>query len=110
MTPSPPSTIAVATKQMHYVYILRSLKDHMLYLGWTTDLQRRLWEHNAGLSQATKTRGPFELVYYEAYSHREEAKAREYRLKRSQHALESLKKRIPLTIALASSWSKEGRG
>ena len=46
----------------HFVYILRSLKDHRLYVGETRDVQKRLDRHNSGLTRSTRHRGPFELV------------------------------------------------
>ncbi|MFZ2521883.1 MAG: GIY-YIG nuclease family protein [Minisyncoccia bacterium] len=51
---------------MFYVYILKSEKDNNLYTGYTNDLKRRLIEHNSGKSKSTKSRKPFELIYYEA--------------------------------------------
>lgn len=62
---------------MYYVYILQSLKDKKLYVGFTDDLKRRLNEHNEGLSFSTKGRRPFILIYYEAYIDRKDAIARE---------------------------------
>ena len=60
-----------------FVYLLRSLKDGQFYIGWTTDLKRRLEEHNAELTTSTKSRKPFELVYYETCSCPELAKSHE---------------------------------
>lgn len=51
---------------MHYVYVLRSLKDGQLYTGYYGDLKKRLDEHNKGYVEATKRRSSFELIYYEA--------------------------------------------
>lgn len=62
---------------MYYVYILRSLKDGKFYIGFASDLQRRIEQHNKGLSLSTKARGPLELVYYEAYRNRKDAMAKE---------------------------------
>lgn len=45
------------------------------------DLERRLTEHNAGKVLSTKNRKPFELVYYEACRHQENALRREQYLK-----------------------------
>jgi putative endonuclease len=50
----------------YYTYILRSDKNGLLYTGFTTNLRKRLQEHNEGKSTYTKNRGPFKLVYYEA--------------------------------------------
>lgn len=66
---------------MHYVYILRSLKDTGLYVGMTQDLNKRLGHHNAGRVRSTKARKPFELLYKEVYATRAEAREREKYLK-----------------------------
>lgn len=52
---------------MHYVYILKSLKDGKIYIGRTSNLRNRIKMHNDNKNFSTKTRTPFELVYYEAY-------------------------------------------
>ncbi len=62
---------------MFYVYILKSLKDDKLYVGYSSDLKRRLKEHEVGKNFSTKYRRPFKLIYYEAYSAEEDAKTRE---------------------------------
>ncbi|MFA5405160.1 MAG: GIY-YIG nuclease family protein, partial [Ignavibacteria bacterium] len=49
--------------------------------GQTSDIQKRLSEHNLGLCKSTKSRIPFELVYKEAYKTRGEAMNRERELK-----------------------------
>ena len=66
---------------MSYVYLLHSAKDKGFYIGFSTDLKRRLSEHTRGASFATKSRGPWKLIYYEAYTEREDAKGREKFLK-----------------------------
>jgi putative endonuclease len=66
---------------MYYVYVLFSLKDYKLYVGYTGDLKRRISEHSAGFSTATKERRPLKLIYYEAYLEELEAKRRERYLK-----------------------------
>ncbi|MFH1226225.1 MAG: GIY-YIG nuclease family protein [bacterium] len=66
---------------MYYVYLIRSLSDKKFYLGFTDDLRRRFKEHNLGLSQATRYRRPFELVYYEAHQNKKDVLARERFLK-----------------------------
>lgn len=62
---------------MFYIYILHSLKDNNLYVGYTSNLRRRLNEHQNGLSQSTKYRTPLELIYYEAYKIKQDALERE---------------------------------
>ena len=66
---------------MFYVYVLHSTKDNGFYIGFSTDLKRRLSEHKRGASFATKSRGPWKLIYYEAYTEREDAEGREKFLK-----------------------------
>ena len=62
---------------MYYVYTLISNKDQKLYTGYTNDLTRRLKEHNNKENFSTKYRTPFELIHYEAYQNKEDAKNRE---------------------------------
>ena len=50
----------------YYTYVLRSIKDEQLYIGFTNDLKNRIAMHNTGKVDATKSRRPLELVYYEA--------------------------------------------
>ncbi|MDP2670959.1 MAG: GIY-YIG nuclease family protein [bacterium] len=64
-----------------YTYVLRSLKDGDLYVGWTDDLKLRLEKHNKGLVRTTKSRRPFELVYFEAGLSKQKAVSREKSLK-----------------------------
>jgi putative endonuclease len=62
---------------MFYVYILQSLKDRKLYIGYASNLKRRLKEHKTGGSVSTKKRPPFRLLYYEAHSNEKDARRRE---------------------------------
>jgi putative endonuclease len=66
---------------MHYVYVLRSLKDNGFYIGYSANLRRRLSEHVSGESFTTSHRGPWKLIYYEAYLERDDALGRERYLK-----------------------------
>jgi len=66
---------------MYYVYVLKSFRDKLLYTGFTTDLQRRLFEHNTGQQISTQNRGPFQLLYYEWCLDKNDAIAREKYLK-----------------------------
>jgi len=79
---------------MFYVYILKSKKDHNLYIGSTNNLEHRISEHDSGLVFSTKLRKPFILVYYEAYASEKDARKREKNLKLRSRALAQLKKRI----------------
>lgn len=66
---------------MHYVYILYSQKDSGLYIGLTDDLKRRMDEHRRGGVTSTKNRLPIQLVHYEAFLEKHDARAREEYLK-----------------------------
>lgn len=66
---------------MFFVYILRC-GDNSLYTGWTTDIERRLRQHNKGTaSKYTRSRLPATLVYYEELSSKIEAQKREFEIK-----------------------------
>jgi len=79
---------------MFYVYILKNKKDRNLYIGSTNDLRRRMREHNTGRVFSTKSRRPFELIYYEAYKAEKYARKREKALKLRSRAFAQLRKRI----------------
>ena len=65
----------------YYIYILQSLKNNSLYIGYTLDLKKRFKEHNSGLSLATKPFIPYKLIFYEAFLNRIDAKNRDTYLK-----------------------------
>ncbi|MEK7662012.1 MAG: GIY-YIG nuclease family protein [Patescibacteria group bacterium] len=79
---------------MFYVYVLKSKKDDSLYIGYTDDLKRRFVEHNEKKNVSTKNKAPFQLVYYEAYKSRADARYREDMLKHFSGSTIHLKKRI----------------
>jgi len=59
---------------MFYTYVLRSLKNKRLYTGFTNDLKRRFKEHNEKRGgEYTSKNGPFELLFYEAYTDKKDA-------------------------------------
>jgi putative endonuclease len=64
-----------------YVYILRSKVDSKFYTGYTSDILRRLDEHNSGKVFSTKNRTPFNLVYFEFCLNKDDAIHREKYLK-----------------------------
>ncbi|MBI2037393.1 MAG: GIY-YIG nuclease family protein [Candidatus Magasanikbacteria bacterium] len=62
---------------MHYTYVLKSLKDSKLYIGYSENLKIRFKEHCDGHVPATLARRPLQLVYYEACLSKNKALARE---------------------------------
>ena len=66
---------------MHYVYVLRSTNDDGFYIGYSANLRKRFQQHAQGDSFATSYRGPWKLIYYEAYLERDDALGLERYLK-----------------------------
>ena len=74
----------VRESSTYTVYVLRSLKDGKHYTGFTSDLDRRLKEHNSGKTASTKRRRPFVVLYTETYDSKPEAAKREKFFKTSK--------------------------
>jgi len=66
---------------MFYVYILRSEKDKKLYVGCTTNIEKRIKGHNAGEVESTRPRRPLILIHQEKMDNKTEAFKRERFLK-----------------------------
>lgn len=66
---------------MYYVYILFSEKLNKKYIGFSSDLKKRLLEHNKGKSVFTRTGKPWKLLYYEAFMMEKDARVEELFLK-----------------------------
>jgi putative endonuclease len=65
-----------------FVYVVRCA-DGTLYTGWTTDLARRVSQHNAGRgARYTRIHGPVVLVYREEVPDRSAAMRRERTIKK----------------------------
>jgi putative endonuclease len=80
-----------------FVYILgsRGAGGARSYVGWTTDLDKRLDAHNSGAG-ARSTRGrQWRLLYAERYINRGEAMSREWHLKRDRRFRKQLIAQIP---------------
>lgn len=68
---------------MWYTYIVKC-SDNSLYTGITTDIERRVLEHNESDKWAkyTRARRPVELVYKSESENKSEASKEEYRIKK----------------------------
>ncbi len=66
---------------MYYVYILYSPKRKILYKGFTEDLKNRIFEHNHGEVQSTKNGVPWDLIYYQGFANKTDARREEIFLK-----------------------------
>ncbi|RCW49936.1 MULTISPECIES: GIY-YIG nuclease family protein [unclassified Halanaerobium] len=68
-------------KEKHFVYIVEC-RDGTFYTGYTTDVERRLEEHNSGEgAKYTRGRYPVELRYKESFGSRSSAQKKEYKIK-----------------------------
>jgi len=76
---------------MYYIYIIQCADD-TLYTGITTELERRVEEHNGSDKGAkyTRVRRPVKLVYSEEYADRSAASKREYEIKKKMNRAEKL--------------------
>lgn len=63
------------------VYVLISLADFQLYTGFTTNLTKRIENHNEGGTKSTSGRRPLELIFCEYYLSKADAQRREGYLK-----------------------------
>ncbi len=79
---------------MFYIYVIKSLKNGSLYIGFANDLKERISKHNSGKSAYTKKHMPWKLIYYEAYLSKTDALIREKRLKQFAKGYAQLKRRL----------------
>jgi predicted GIY-YIG superfamily endonuclease len=95
----PRTHFKIKEKKMYYVYLLLNAEGKR-YIGYTSDLRKRLETHNQGKVKSTKG-SKWELVYYEAYKSKKDAMIREKRLKdgRAKYRLiERLRNSIELVL------------
>jgi len=62
---------------MFYAYVIKSLKAEYFYKGHCENLEKRLKEHNSGMTVSIRKYIPFIVVYFEEYKTRQEAIERE---------------------------------
>ncbi|NHE56975.1 GIY-YIG nuclease family protein [Cyclobacterium plantarum] len=67
--------------ESYTVYALKSLFDGRIYVGFTSDMEKRLKEHNAGKTKSTKGFRPWILIYTEIAETRQKAREKEKYLK-----------------------------
>jgi putative endonuclease len=75
-----------------FVYIIQSQSKGILYKGFTSDIEKRLFEHNNDLGRFTKGKGPWVLVFLKEFDNKKEALIYEKKIKRANS--EYLKKII----------------
>ena len=70
-------------EKLFAAYIMASKRNGTLYIGVTSDLPKRVWEHREGVVDGfTKEYGAKTLVWYEAHDNAESAITREKQLKK----------------------------
>lgn len=80
-----PRSLQSEARTFTYVYLIESVGTPLKrYVGLTTDLRRRIREHNLGKSKFTASGKPWKLVTYLAFSNRDQARNFEKYLK--QHS------------------------
>jgi putative endonuclease len=66
------------------VYVLFSERDYHLYHGFSTNLVKRILDHNAGSTKSTGKRRPLKLIYCEFFLTKKDARRREAYFKTTQ--------------------------
>ena len=69
---------------MFYLYILYSPSRDKYYIGYTSDVQERVIEHNSGATNYTRSGKPWNLVYKEEFDLKSDAIKRELEIKRKK--------------------------
>lgn len=84
---------------MYYVYLIKDRYGHF-YIGYTSDLKKRLQTHARGHTSYLKERRPIKLIYYEAYLSKKDARIRERSLKNYGSVFSGLKQRTKNSLRL----------
>ena len=80
---------------MYYAYMLKSLEHEYFYKGHCQDLQKRISQHNSGMTESIRPYIPFKLVYFEEFETEKDAINREKYFK-SAAGRRFLKKKLAL--------------
>ena len=70
---------------MYYVYILKSKDYERFYIGYASNIIKRLQKHNAGANKSTRPYRPWLVVYTESFPNKRNAWLREQQVKRYKH-------------------------
>ena len=99
-------TLSDTLIDVYHVYVLKSQKNKRIYFGYTSDLNKRIKEHNSGNNESTRYFSPWKLVYYESFLSKNDAIKREKQLKKYSSAYGFLKRRIKNSLDRA--WKEWG--
>ena len=70
-------------ESMYYTYVLKSNEHDYFYKGHCQDLEKRIIQHNSGMTKSIRPYIPFKLVYFEKFETEKEVIAREKYFKTS---------------------------
>jgi len=62
---------------MFFAYVLKSVEHDYYYKGHCEDLERRLLQHNTGMTRSIRPYIPFQIIYFEQFDFEHEAISRE---------------------------------
>ena len=62
---------------MYYAYVLKSISHDYFYKGHCLNLDKRLQQHNSGMTQSLRPYIPLKIVYFEVFDNEADAIARE---------------------------------
>ncbi len=71
----------MSKKEIYFTYVLYSPDYDKIYIGYSSDLNKRVYFHNQGIKGWTARYMPWELIYHEEFSSKSEAMKREKQLK-----------------------------
>ncbi len=80
---------------MYFAYVLKSIEHDFYYKGHCHDLEKRLQQHNSGMTESIRPYIPLQLVYFEEFTTEKEAIEREKYFKTSA-GRKYLKKKLTL--------------
>ena len=84
---------------MNYVYLIQNDFDGKIYIGQTSDIKRRLNEHNnKGQKFTTRKNGKWIIIYLELFRSRKDAELREKKLKQHGGGKKELLKRLKYSL------------
>jgi len=81
MVPQPDTVWYLSNMKFYYIYILQNSSKKYIYIGYSENIIKRIASHNSGKVRSTKPYMPLELIHYEAYKNKVDAKRRELYLK-----------------------------
>jgi len=62
---------------MYFAYVIKSIEHNYLYKGHCQDLEKRIHQHNSGMTESIRPYIPFKLIYCEQFETEREAIERE---------------------------------